>query len=380
MRLVAALAAVLLAALVCAPVAYAADEGQKPAAGATDEKPRIDVVFCIDCSGSMGPVIEAAKQKVWAIVNEIAKARPSPELRIGLLGYGDHDRQHRIFPLSSDLDEVYKNLTTFRDERWGSEFVGLAVHKATAEMKWADGKQVLKVIYVVGNETARQGPPDFDYAKTAPEAIRRGIIVNAVYCGDVDYANATPTWREMAKLADGQYMEIARTGGAVIVATPYDKELNELSTKLNGTYVAYGGEGQVRAQNQAAQDANAAQQGATVGADRAVSKAGRQYNNGSWDLVDATREKSVELDKLKDEQLPEEMRKLTAEQRKEYVQKKAKERAEIQEQIRQVAAKRDAHVKEETAKKGLKDDTAFDRAVRDSIVKEAEKKGFTFEQ
>ena len=46
------------------------------------EKPHIDIVFCIDCSGSMGPVIETAKQKVWAIVNEkkIPVTRPNLEL------------------------------------------------------------------------------------------------------------------------------------------------------------------------------------------------------------------------------------------------------------------------------------------------------------
>src|SRR5215216_3913813 len=100
-------------------------------------------------------------------------------------------------------------------------------------------------------------------------------------------------------------MEISKTGGALIVATPFDKDLNDLSVKLNTTYVAFGEEGQVRARNQTAQDTNAAGLGGAVGADRALSEAGRQYNNAHWDLVDATREKSVQLDQLKDEQLPE---------------------------------------------------------------------------
>jgi hypothetical protein len=77
------------------------------------DRPHIDVVFCIDCSGSMGGVIETAKQKVWEIVNQVAKAKPMPELRIGLLGYGNGDKTFRSFDLSSDLDEVYKNLMTF---------------------------------------------------------------------------------------------------------------------------------------------------------------------------------------------------------------------------------------------------------------------------
>src|SRR5688500_8491485 len=76
---------------------FAADP--PPAAAAVkpaEDKPRIDVVFCIDCSGSMGGVIETAKQKVWAIVNETARAKPSPELRIGLIGYGNANGPFQI--------------------------------------------------------------------------------------------------------------------------------------------------------------------------------------------------------------------------------------------------------------------------------------------
>ena len=79
-------------------------------------------------------------------------------------------------------------------------------------MKWSEGKQVMKVIYVVGNETAHQGPAEFDYTKTAKEAIEHGIMVNAIYCGDYDYQTAHGTWQEFAGLADGTYMEIAGKG------------------------------------------------------------------------------------------------------------------------------------------------------------------------
>src|SRR5215213_10186934 len=104
-----------LAPLLLSPLAFAADAA-KADAPKPEDKPHIDVVFCIDCSGSMGPVIETAKQKVWAIVNEVAKAKPAPVLRIGLLGYGNADNRYRSFDLSDDLDEVYKQLVTFRDE------------------------------------------------------------------------------------------------------------------------------------------------------------------------------------------------------------------------------------------------------------------------
>ena len=348
---------------------------------AAEEKPRIDIVFCIDCSGSMGPVIETAKQKVWSIVNQVAKAKPAPELRIGLIGYGNAMGPFRTFPLTSDLDEVYKNLLPFDERLGGDEYVGLAIHKATTEMKWSEGKQVMKVIYVVGNETAHQGPAEFDYTKTAPAAIAKGIMVNAIYCGDYDYKTAPPTWREFAKLADGTYMEIAGQGGAVVVATPFDQELNDLSGKLNTTYVGYGrGRGDKAAQ-QTANDTQSLRYSLSSGADRAAAKASPQYDNSNWDLVDAAkRNKDFDVKKLKDEELPDELKKLTPDERAAYVEKKGKERDAISKQIQEISVKRDAYIKEEVQKKGLDTNKAFDQAVRKSITEQAAKKGFEFDK
>jgi hypothetical protein len=347
---------------------------------APEEKPRIDIVFCIDCSGSMGPVIETAKQKVWAIVNQVARAKPSPELRIGLIGYGNAMGPFRTFPLSSDLDEVYKNLLPFDDRLGGDEFVGLAIHKATTEMKWAEGKQVMKAIYVVGNETAHQGPAEFDYTKTAPAAIAKGIVVNPIYCGDYDYATAPPTWKEFARLADGSYMEIAGQGGAVVVATPFDQQLTDLSGKINTTYIGYGAQRGEKLAQQVANDQQAAHYNLSSAADRAGAKASVQYYNGNWDLVDASRSKDFDLKKLKEEELPDELRKMKPEDRAAYVEKKSKERDAISAQIKELAAKRDAYIKEEVQKKGLDSNKGFDQAVRKTITEQAAKNGFEFEK
>lgn len=357
----------LALALVAAPA--------RPAAAA-DQKPHIDMVFCIDCSGSMGPVIDTAKRKVWAIVNEIAKAKPAPVLRIGLIGYGNAMGPFRTFPLSDDLDDVYKNLMTFKDEGWGDEYVGLAVHRATIDMKWSDSKQLLKVIYVVGNETARQGPEDYDYTRTTPAAIKAGITVNAVYCGN---AGGQDTWQQMARMADGQYLAIAESGGAVAIATPYDKDLDALSTKINSTYLAFGNEGRLRQHNQMAQDSNARTAGGHASsADRALAKSSLQYNNRLWDLVDASKEKDFDWTKLKEDQLPPEMKKMSLAERKAYVAKKTAERKAIQEQIKDLSAKRETYIQAEMKKKGQSGDKALDAAVRKTVVEQAQKKGFRF--
>jgi hypothetical protein len=328
----------------------------------------------------MGGVIETAKQKVWGIINDLAMAKPTPHLRIGLIGYGNGMGPFRTFDLTDDLDEVYKNLMTFRDEGWGAEFVGLAIHQAAARMCWADGRDALKVLYVIGNETARQGPAEMDYATTAVSAINRGIIVNAIYCGNVDYQFATPTWREMARLGGGRYMEIAGEGGGVTIPTPWDEELVRLNDQLNTTYVGYGQAAPAAAAKQATQDANAAQLGAAVAADRAVAKSGALYRNAGWDLVDAVKDREFDLASVRDEDLPAEMRGLTPEQRKKFLDEKSEQRSRIQEKIRQLAAERARFIETQIKQKGLSTDAAFDEAVRRSLTEQAEAKGFTFEK
>src|SRR5258705_502142 len=208
----------------------------------------------------------------------------------------------------------------------------------------------------------------------------RGIMVDACCCGDCGSKRGPRAWRECGKVGGGSYMEIAGQGGGVVVATPFDKELAELSGKLNTTYVGYGLQRQEKAAAQSANDATAGRYNIQSAADRAVSKSSRQYDNATWDLVDASRDKDFDITKVKEEELPDDLKKMTVEQRKEFVATKAKERDDVAKQIRELSTKRDAYVKEEISKKGLDTNKSFDEAVRKSINEQAAKRGFEFEK
>src|SRR5258708_30424580 len=104
-------------AAVMAAIAVAATFSTSTAAPVErkDSKPQVEVVFCLDTTGSMGGLIEGAKQKIWSIVNQIASGRPAPDIKVGLVAFRDKGDVYitKVFDLTTDLDEVHKNLKGF---------------------------------------------------------------------------------------------------------------------------------------------------------------------------------------------------------------------------------------------------------------------------
>src|SRR5438105_1261087 len=94
------------ALLLAAVPARAADEPKEKKA------PQVEVVFCLDTTGSMGGLIEGAKQKIWAISNQIASGKPTPRLKIGLVAYRDRGDAYitKVIDLTDDLDAIHEHL------------------------------------------------------------------------------------------------------------------------------------------------------------------------------------------------------------------------------------------------------------------------------
>src|SRR5690349_13058183 len=96
----------LLFALLLADSVIAAKESLN------ESKPRIEVCFVLDTTGSMGGLIEGAKQKIWSIANEMISAKPTPQLKLGLIGYRDRGDEYVVksFNLTDDIDAMYGHL------------------------------------------------------------------------------------------------------------------------------------------------------------------------------------------------------------------------------------------------------------------------------
>src|SRR6266581_3034562 len=97
----------LVSALTCwAAQTFAAGKTDQAQPSGKSTKPRLEVCFVLDTTGSMSGLIEGAKQKIWSIANEMISAKPTPEIRLGLIGYRDRGDEYvtKVFVLTDDLD------------------------------------------------------------------------------------------------------------------------------------------------------------------------------------------------------------------------------------------------------------------------------------
>src|SRR3954463_14005835 len=196
------------------------------------KKPQVEVVFCLDTTGSMGGLIEGAKQKIWAISNQIANGKPTPLLKVGLVAYRDKGDAYvtKVFDLSDDLDAVHATLKGFRAEGGGDapESVNQALADAVDKIKWGTDKSTLRLIFLVGDAPPHMDyPDDVKYPETCKLAVRNDIIINTVQCGN--HPETKKYWVDICRLAEGSYVQIDAAGGPVVVIeTPFDKELAKI--------------------------------------------------------------------------------------------------------------------------------------------------------
>jgi hypothetical protein len=361
-------------------------------AGATDPRPiepqqppqqavkNIDIVICLDVSGSMNGLLDSARVRLWDIINEMAKIQPSPKLRVGLYSYGRTDNAatghiRKEIDLTTDLDALYQKL--FALKIGGSlEFVTRVCRDATEQQPWAQDKDALKIIFVCGNEPASQDKL-VSRQQAADLAKKHGIIINPIYCGNRNDADARD-WILFAQQSGGRFSHIDQRGGTVAINAPQDKKLAELGAQMNSTYVAYGKAGEAKAQNQLAQDKNAAQYGAGVNSARIAAKNSGLYRCDDWDLVDRCKnDKAFDVTKLAVEELPEAMKKLNVEQRVAYVKDMTAKRVALQQQIDELSKQRTVYVNEQMRKNATAGAQAFDAALRETLRIQAKERGIT---
>jgi hypothetical protein len=355
----------------------------------TGDRPSVDVAILLDTSNSMDGLINQAKTQLWKIVQQFSdaeKAGKTPLLRVSVFEYGNtrlpasEGYIRQVVQLTDDLDKVSEALFGLKTSG-GDEYCGMVINEALSRLDWSSEPNAYKAIFIAGNEPFTQG--SVDYQKSCTKAIQSGVVINTIHCGDYQ-AGIQGKWQHGAMLGEGEYLNIDQDRAVVHIKCPQDKIIIELNNELNKTYLWYGTREsrQAYSANQVAQDKNAleASGGAGLGG-RGLTKASGVYSNAGRDLIDTLQQDEAILAKLDVEMLPDELQKMSADERKAHVSKLAAKRDELKKKILAVSKERDAYAAKvrreqaESAEPGEEGSTLGD-AVAAAVQKQLKESGF----
>lgn len=375
----------MLLITMCLIIASPASARRALAAQPQAERPLIQIALLLDTSNSMDGLIDQAKTHLWKVVNEFAAARQNgqrPMLQVALYEYGNDSLSagegyvRLVAPLTDDLDQISQELFAL-STNGGSEFCGHVIRDSINALQWSSGAQDFKAIFIAGNEPFTQG--EIDYAESCKSAIVKGVIVNTIFCGP-HQQGVDGKWADGAALADGRYLNIDQDQKIVHIPAPQDQRIAQLNSQLNRTYLAYGVHAAEGLGRQVAQDEQAEQLDAAVLSQRVAAKSSSLYTNRRWDLVDAAKESDFDIDKIKEEDLPQDMRGISKEQKVARIAEMQKQRDEVNLEIKTLVAEREKYVAEERKKQSQTDgERTFDAALIEVVRDQAGRNGFEFQ-
>jgi uncharacterized protein YegL len=333
-------------------------------------RPTVEVAFVLDTTGSMSGLIEGAKRKIWSIATTILDSNPDAEIRMGLVAYRDIGDDY----VTKTYELTTANLLEVKARGGGDwpESVNEALDVAVNKLHWTANSDTHRIVFLVGD-----APPHMDYAQdtkyatTLAVAKQKDIIVNAVLAGTA--RDTERVWRDIAQRGDGRFIPIPQDGGqVVIIETPYDEEIIILQNQINGTVIPYGpAPMQKRTEDQTRQLSKVAAAAPAQASDMTsyINKRSRTSSEavtGGGDLVSDVAAGKQKLDGVKEEELPESLRKLDPEQRKSQLNKQMTERKALNQKLAALVTKRDAFVAAQRDKAPPKA-SSFDREVEATL-------------
>lgn len=334
---------------------------------------RIEVAFVLDTTGSMEGLIDGAKRKIWTIANTIVDIQPDADIRMALIGYRDRGDDYVIksFDMSKDLQALYGNLTRFEADGGGDEpeAVNEALDTAVSKLTWSDKQGTRKIVFLVGD-----APPHMDYKgeRKYPEIIadarKENILINTVQAGNS--AETKNFWKDIAERGAGRYLAIAQDGGPVEeIATPYDQQILQNQQQIDKTIMPYGTRAQQDELSEKMSVKMAAPAAVQVENSKFYSKrsSAKEVITGGGDLIDDVRNKKLQLNSVKESELPVDFKGKSEKERAEIVEKKLSERSRLEEQMTGLVKQRDDYLMKAAAEGNKQQDTSFDKVVSETL-------------
>ena len=185
--------------------------------------PRIEVAFVLDATGSMGPYISEARQRIKEIADGLAAGTPKPEVRFALVTYRDRgdDFVTRVNKFTAQLDAIKGELDKTNATGGGDtpESVLEGVDAAIRQLDWTDRDgNAVRLAYLVGDAPAHHYPDGPTEAQVTEAARKRGIVIHTIQCGNSMDKDGVQTWERLARLTEGRTMKLSEHARNAIAA------------------------------------------------------------------------------------------------------------------------------------------------------------------
>lgn len=203
----------------------------------------IEVVFCLDLSGSTNGVVNDLRDQFWFIVNAVQAIQPQTELRMGLVGfsrpgYGKENGYVRMLcPITPELDQVEAELYKLKPYiEKGDQYVSAALKVAIGDLRWSTLPGASKMVFLVGNGMVQAG--GYDFVKFSEQARLKNIRIHSLYARRThNLFKEMPGWKRIASISGGRstdFRVMTRDSITVWPSEP-DSSLRELNDRYNET-------------------------------------------------------------------------------------------------------------------------------------------------
>jgi uncharacterized protein YegL len=168
---------------------------------------RLDLVFLIDATGSMGDEIAKLKHSMRAMAQQISQLPGQPDICYGLVAYRDRGDAYitRTHDFTDDLGAFQQQLANVQAQGGGDtpEALNEALHEVVHRMSWR--QQAARMVVLVAD-----APPHLDYGgpqydRDMQAALAKGIKLFAVGASGLDPVGEY-IYRQMAQYTAGRFV------------------------------------------------------------------------------------------------------------------------------------------------------------------------------
>jgi von Willebrand factor type A domain len=208
----------------------------------SQQRTKVDVLFLLDTTGSMGDEIDQLKSTIRTVSGRLTSLPSNPDLRLGMTKYRDIGDNYltKTTDFTSDINAFSQTLNEAKADGGGDtpEAVDEALAAALSEPTWrSDAIQLIFLVADAGPHIDRQVQEP--YTNSMRKAAARGIKIFPVASSNTDDA-AEFVFRQLAEFTGARFVFLSygATGAAVGPNTDVQKSdyqelsLNDLIVRL----------------------------------------------------------------------------------------------------------------------------------------------------